>query len=372
MKKRHWLLMVLAVALVAAGLVLAQGARSASRTAADAASRVYVAPGSHDEFYGLLSGGFNGQMSVVGLPSGRTLKTIPVFSQFGENGYGYSEETKALFNTSYGPVYWDDAHHVQVSMTNGVHDGRWAFINGNNTPRVARIDLTTFETVEILELPHVAGNHPSPFITMNTEYLVGGSRFSVPVPNRDMPIAQYEGNFKSMLTFVSVEPDTGHLDIGFQILMPGFDFDLAHCGKGPSADWCFFSSYNSEEAHTLKEVNSSQNDKDFVAAVNWRRAEQCVAEGAAQQMEARYAINRLNETTHTATTEWGTSTNVLLPENCEGLVYLMPTPKSPHGVDVNPTGEYIVPGGKLSATIAVHGFQNMLNAIQEEQFEGTV
>lgn len=370
MKKKHWLLLVLGLALVTAGLVLAQGARSATRTAGDAAARTYVAPGAHDDFYAFVSGGFNGQMSVVGLPSGRTLKTIPVFSQFGENGYGYSEETKAMFNTSYGPVYWDDSHHVQMSMTDGVPDGRYAFINGNNTPRIARIDLKTFETVEIIELPHVAGNHPSPFVTMNTEYLVGGTRFSVPVPNQDMPIAQYEGNFKGMLTFVAMEPDTGHMDIGFQILMPGFDYDLAHCGKGPSADWCFFSSYNSEEAHTLKEVNSSQHDKDFVAAVNWRRAEQCVAEGAAQPMEARYAINRMNETTHTATTQWGESTNVLLPENCEGLVYFMPTPKSPHGVDVDPTGQYIVPGGKLSATIAVHGFDNMLTAIANEDYEG--
>lgn len=370
MKKQHWLLLVLGLALVTAGLVLAQGARSATRTASDAAARTYVAPGVHDDFYAFVSGGFNGQMSVVGLPSGRTLKTIPVFSQFGENGYGYSEETKAMFNTSYGPVYWDDSHHVQMSMTNGVPDGRYAFINGNNTPRIARIDLKTFETVEIIELPYVAGNHPSPFVTMNTEYLVGGTRFSVPVPNRDMPIAEYEGNFKGMLTFVAMEPDTGHMDIGFQILMPGFDYDLAHCGKGPSADWCFFSSYNSEEAHTLKEVNSSQHDKDFVAAVNWRRAEQCIADGAGQQMEARYAINRMDETTHTATTQWGDSTTVLLPENCEGLVYFMPTPKSPHGVDVDPTGQYIVPGGKLSATIAVHGFDNMLTAIANEDYEG--
>ena len=370
MKKQHWLLLVLGLALVTAGLVLAQGARSATRTASDAAARTYVAPGVHDDFYAFVSGGFNGQMSVVGLPSGRTLKTIPVFSQFGENGYGYSEETKAMFNTSYGPVYWDDSHHVQMSMTNGVPDGRYAFINGNNTPRIARIDLKTFETVEIIELPYVAGNHPSPFATSNTEYVVAGTRFSQPVPQRDMPIAEYKGNFKGMLTFVAVDPDDGEMSLAFQVLMPGFNYDLAHCGKGPSADWCFFSSYNSEEAHTLKEVNSSQHDKDFVAAVNWRRAEQCVAEGAAQQMDARYAINRLNETTHTATTEWGESTTVLLPENCEGLVYYLPTPKSPHGVDVDPTGQYIVPGGKLSATIAVHGFDNMLTAIANEDYEG--
>ena len=31
------------------------------------------------------------------------------------------------------------------------------FINGNNTPRIARIDLTTFETVEIIEIPNYAG-----------------------------------------------------------------------------------------------------------------------------------------------------------------------------------------------------------------------
>ena len=34
----------------------------------DAASRVYVAPGSYDEFYSFMSGGFSGQVSVYGLP----------------------------------------------------------------------------------------------------------------------------------------------------------------------------------------------------------------------------------------------------------------------------------------------------------------
>ena len=30
----------------------------------DAASRVYVAPGKYDEFYSIVSGGFNGQIGV--------------------------------------------------------------------------------------------------------------------------------------------------------------------------------------------------------------------------------------------------------------------------------------------------------------------
>ncbi len=367
---RRWIALAVGIAALAAGLVLAQGARNAARVASDAASRVYVAPGEHDEFYGFFSGGFNGQMSVVGLPSGRTLKTIPVFSQFGENGYGYSEETKAMFNTSTGPVYWDDAHHPELSMTDGVPDGRWIFINGNNTPRIARIDLSSFETVEIIEIPNTGGNHPSPFTTSNSEYVLAGTRFSVPVPQRDMPIAEYMGNFKGMLTFVSVDPEDGEMAVAFQILMPGFDYDLSHCGKGPSADWCFFSSYNSEEAHTLLEVNASQNDKDFVTAVNWRRAEECVANGAAEQMPANYAHNLKNHRTGIAETTMMDSVTVLDPANCSDLVYFLPTPKSPHGVDVDPTGEYIVPGGKLSATIAVHSFSKILAAIEAEDFDG--
>lgn len=45
----------------------------------DASSKAYVAPGKYDEFYNFVSGGFSGQMSVYGLPSGRLLRVIPVF-----------------------------------------------------------------------------------------------------------------------------------------------------------------------------------------------------------------------------------------------------------------------------------------------------
>ena len=127
--------------------------------AGDAPQRVYVAPGKYDDFYAFMSGGFSGQVAVYGLPSGRLLKVIPVFSQNPENGYGYSEETKAMLKTSYGFIPWDDSHHPKLSQTNGVADGRWIFINGNNTPRIARLDLARFETDEIIEIPNAGGNH---------------------------------------------------------------------------------------------------------------------------------------------------------------------------------------------------------------------
>ena len=178
-----------------------------SAVSGDAAAKVYVAPGKYDEFYNFVSGGFSGQMSVYGIPSGRLFRVIPVFSVDPEKGYGFSEETKAMLNTSHGFVPWDDLHHIALSETNGIQDGRWVFGNGNNTPRIARVDLKTFRTAEIIEIPNSGGNHSSPFITENSEYVVAGTRFSVPMDNSngDVPINTYKNNFKGTVSFISVD-----------------------------------------------------------------------------------------------------------------------------------------------------------------------
>jgi nitrous-oxide reductase len=337
--------------------------------AGDAASRVYVAPGEYDELYAFMSGGFSGNVTVYGLPSGRLLQQIAVFSQYPEKGYGYSEQTKAMFNTSYGFVPWDDAHHPQLSITNGQADGRWLFINGNNTPRIARIDLTRFETEEIIEIPNSSGGHGSPYITENSEYAVSATRFALPTPQQDMSIK--DGKFGGMLSFVKIDPASGHMSLAFQILVPGYDYDLARSGKGPSKDWSFFTSYNSEEAKTLLEANASQKDKDYIAAVNRKAAEQCVAQGKTTEWKTPYAHNLVGED-GVARTEMLQSQKVLEVTSCPGLLYFLPTPKSPHGVDVDPTGEFIVAGGKLATTIPVHSFSKMVQAIADKAFDGEV
>lgn len=336
----------------------------------NAAERVYVAPGEHDEFYAFLSGGYSGNLTVYGLPSGRMFKEIPVFSQFPTSGYGYSEETKPMLNTSHGFVPWDDLHHPDISQTNGELDGRWIFVNGNNTPRIARISLSTFETEEIIEIPNSAGNHSSAFITENTEYVIAGTRFSVPVPQRDMPISEYKGNFKGALSFISVDPEHGHMDLKFQVLMPGFNYDLSHPGRGKSHGWHFFSTYNTEEANSLMEVNSSQNDKDFIAAINWKKIEEYVNNGGGTSMPAEYAHNVYDEATHTGTSTMKDKVLTVNPTEVPGAIYFLPTPKSPHGCDVDPSGEYIIGAGKLSADITVHSFTKMLEAIEAEKFDG--
>ena len=336
----------------------------------DAASAVYVAPGDYDEFYGFTSGGFSGQIGVYGLPSGRLFKEIPVFSVDPENGYGFNEETKDMLKTSYGHIPWDDSHHPELSQTDGVTDGRWIFINGNNTPRIARIDLKNFETAEIIEIPNSGGNHGSPFTTQNTEYVVASTRFSVPIPQADVPIDTYKENFNGTLSFIKVNPDDGHMNIEFQILVPGFDYDLASGGKGPSHGWAFFTSYNTEQANTLLEVNASKNDKDFIAAVNWKLAEKYLAEGKGKTHPGEHYVNRMNHKTHMAESKLNKTVTVLDPADCPGLIYYLPTPKSPHGVDVDPTGEYIVGGGKLAAVLSVHSYSKMIKAIEDEKFIG--
>jgi nitrous-oxide reductase len=343
-----------------------------SAVSGNAGVKAYVPPGKYDEFYNFVSGGFSGQMAVYGLPSGRLFRVIPVFSVDPEKGWGYSEETKPMLNTSHGFVPWDDLHHPELSQTNGEIDGKWVFGNANNTPRLARIDLKTFRTAEIIELPNSGGNHSSPFGTENSEYIVAGTRFSVPPDNvnGDVPIDSYKENFKGHISFVSVNKESGAMDIAFQLKTPGVNFDLARCGRAKSHGWFFFSCYNTEQANTLLEINASQKDKDFIMAVNWKKAEEYLKAGQGEKVKVRYAHNVFNEETQTASSTIKTEVTVLDAANLKDICYFIPCPKSPHGCDVDPTGEYIVGSGKLAAVIPVFSFDKLQKAIADKSYDG--
>jgi len=369
--KNKFVKAIFAIVLGSALFTSCKPKNSGDAVSGDAAQKAYVAPGKYDEFYNFVSGGFSGQLSVYGLPSGRLFRVIPVFSVDPEKGWGYSEETKPMLNTSNGFVPWDDLHHTELSQTNGEVDGRWVFGNANNTPRIARIDLKTFKTAEIIELPNSGGNHSSPFITENTEYVVAGTRFSVPpdYTNGDVAINTYKENFKGHISFVKVGKE-GEMDLAFQIVTPGVNFDLSHAGKGKSHGWFFFSCYNTEQANTLLEVNASQRDKDFIMAVNWKKAEEYIKAGKGKKQSVKYAHNKWNEKTHTATSEMKNEVLVLDAAALKDICYMIPCPKSPHGCDVDPTGEYIVGSGKLAALIPVFSFDKLMGAIKDKKFEG--
>lgn len=335
----------------------------------NAAEKVYVAPGKYDEFYTFLSGGFSGQLAVYGLPSGRLFRVIPVYSVNPENGYGFNEETKKMLNTSHGFVPWDDSHHTQLSLTDGKVDGRYVYINANNTPRIAKIDLTTFKTTEIIEIPNTGGNHGSPYLTENSEYLIASTRFSIPIPNKDIAISKMKEEARGSITFVSFGKKE-KMEIAFQLLAPGIDYDLASCGKGPSHGYCFLTSYNSEKSSTLIEINASKNDKDLLAIVNWKKAEECVANGKSKLVPGPHIHNVFHEESHSATSDLIEKVKMLDVKDCPGVLHYAPVAKSPHGADVDPSGKYIMVGGKLAAQITAYDFEKIVKAIADKKFTG--
>lgn len=313
----------------------------------DAAVKTYVAPGDLDEYYLFASGGHSGQVYIYGIPSMRHISTIPVFAPYSATGYGYDKETKEML----GGFTWGDAHHPSLSETDGDYDGRWLFISDNANNRMARIDLRDFKTKEIFgPIPNVSGNHCSSFVTENTEYVLAGSRFSIPLPRRTYEkIEDYATKYKGVVAGIKVDPKTGKMSLGWEILMPPFNYDLGDAGKGPSKEWGFWTCYNSERATGKLEVTSTQKDRDYVVAVNWKEAEKAVAAGKAKTIDGA---------------------KVLDPKEVQGVVYLIPAAKSPHGVDVSPDGKYIIASGKLQSITTVFNFEKMLTAIEKKDFIG--
>ncbi|HZV90611.1 MAG TPA: Sec-dependent nitrous-oxide reductase [Candidatus Nitrosocosmicus sp.] len=343
--KRSFGWMFLCFALVAAAFAAGCAGGGGGGTASQ---KVYVKPGEYDTHYAFLSGGHSGQVFVYGLPSCRHLTTIPVFTPEPARGYGFDEESKAML----GGFTWGDAHHPGLSETNGDFDGRWLFINDMPHARIARIDLKDFTTHEIYgPIPNISAAHACPYPTPNTEYVFAASRFSAPVPtNKVAKVVDYKKDFNGIIAGIKVDPK-GHMSMGFEILMPPFDWDLSDAGKGPSMGWQFFTCYNSEEAYDSLEVKASQHEMDYVAAVNWKEAQKAVDAGKGHMIGGA---------------------PVLDPKEVPGIVYLIPAPKSPHGCDVTPTGEYICASGKLQAEVSVFSFKKLDAAIAAKRFDDQV
>jgi nitrous-oxide reductase len=326
-----------------------KGSKKAPVGASDlavAAQKTYVAPGDLDEFYMFASGGHSGQVYVYGVPSMRHLSTIPVYAPYSATGYGFDDQSKAML----GGLTWGDVHHPALSETNGEYDGRWLFVNEMNG-RVARVDLRDFKTKQIFgPMPNISGNHGSAFVTPNTEYSMLATRFSIPIPKgKTAPIEKYATDYKGIIAAVKIDPKTGEMSQGFEIMTPPFDWDLGDAGKKASDGWMFWTCYNAERATGKLEVTASQRDRDYIAAVDWRAAEKAIAEGKGDVIGGVKVID---------------------PKKVPGILYLLPCGKSPHGVDVSPDGKYIIGSGKLQGVTTVFNFEKIQTAIRNKDFTG--
>jgi hypothetical protein len=81
--------------------------------------------------------------------------------------------------TSHGFVPWDDQHHISCPPPMACTTAAGFCQRQQHAACRPHQTSKTFRTEEILEIPNSSGNHSSPFITENSEYIVAGTRFSL-------------------------------------------------------------------------------------------------------------------------------------------------------------------------------------------------
>jgi nitrous-oxide reductase len=338
--------------------------RNLSEADVSAALKTYTPTGRHDEYYQFSSGGHSGQVIVVGLPSMRILKYIGVFTPEPWQGYGYGSTNHAEIlkggQRAGRDITWADTHHPALSETKGVYDGEVLFIGDKANPRLAVVDLRDFATVQIVGSQLIESSHGAAFVTPDTEYVIESSQYPAPLGGRYSDVRNYNDDYRGAAIFWKYDREKRRLvpEESFAIELPPYMQDLADAGKLVSDGWAFFNSFNTERAwggsddgNPPLESGASQNDMDYLHVVNWRKAEE-VAKAGKTEVIAGMRVIRLPTAI------------------AEGLLYFVPEPKSPHGVDVTPDGADIVIGGKLDTHATVYSFANIMRLIDEKKFEG--
>ncbi len=313
-----------------------------------AAAATYTPSGKHDPYLMFASGGHSGQIHVIGIPSMRLLKTIAVFTPEPWQGYGYGgNPSKVLAEGSIDakhPLTWGDTHHPGLSETKGSYDGNFLFINDKANARVAVIDLRDFETKQIIKNPNAISDHGGSFVTPNTEYVIEGPQYATPVGWKFADLKDYKSKYRGLMTFWKFDPIKGRIlpEQSFQLELPPYWQDLADAGRGPSEGLIFCNSFNTEmatggveEGNPPFEAGASKNDTDLLHIIDWKKAEQVAKAGKVTKINGMPVI----------------SLDTAVKEN---LLYFTPEPKSPHGVDFTPGGEYAVVGGKLDPHVTVY------------------
>ncbi len=328
-----------------------------------AAAKTYTPTGKYDPYIAISSGGQSGQVIVYGVPSMRILKIIGVFTPEPWQGFGFDSESKEILaggKVNGKDVNWGDTHHPAFSETNGDYDGAFVFINDKAHARVAVIDLKDFTTKQILKNPIMKSDHGGAFVSPNTEYVMETSQYAAPLDNKYYPISKYKEKYRGAMTFWKFDREKGRIDAkkSFSIELPPYMQDLCDVGKLVSDGWVFTNSFNTEMytggievGNPPNEAGMSTNDTDFLHVINWRGVEKEISAGNYKVINGH---------------------RVVMMDDLvkKGLLYLIPEPKSPHGIDVDPTGQYLVVSGKLDPHVSVFDFTKIKALIDRKDFAG--
>ncbi|MHC5023905.1 MAG: Sec-dependent nitrous-oxide reductase [Planctomycetota bacterium] len=325
-----------------------------------AALKTYMPTGRHDEYLIFSSGGHSGQVLVIGIPSMRLLRVIGVFTPEPWQGWGYGvgEEILAEGEVNGKPILWADTHHPALSETNGEFDGQFLFINDKANARVAVIDLRDWETKQILKNPIALNDHGGTFVTPNTEYVIEGGQYAQPLGWEYAPIEDYNDAYRGMVTFWKFDRNEGRIDPdrSFALELPPYWQDLFDAGKGASEGWIFGNSFNTELAtggiekgNAPFEAGASQRDADYLHIIDMAKAEAAYSAGQFERVNGFPVISL---------------------QTCidNGILFFAPEPKSPHGVDVTPNGEFLVVSGKLDPHVTIYSFDRIQQTIAAQNW----
>ena len=327
------------------------------------AAKTYVPTGKRDEFLAFSSGGQSGHVIVYGIPSMRILKYIAVFTPEPWQGYGFDNESKAVLDQGKvdgKDIVFGDTHHPAFSETDGVYDGKFLFINDKNNPRLAVIDLHDFETKQIVVNPIMKSEHGGPFVTQNTDYLIQAAQYPAPLEDEFVPLEQFNERYRGAVTYWKFDKTKGRIDPSqsFSLELPPYSQDLSDFGKGPSDGWSFTNSFCSERyvggierGRPPFEAGCSQKDTDFFHMINWKKAAEVAKAGKVKMINGHPVI-------------------MMDTAVAEGILFLVPEPKSPHGMDVSPDGKFMIVAGKLDSHTYVFSFEKMMALIKNKDFAG--
>ncbi len=328
-----------------------------------AAAKTYTPTGGRDEYLVFASGGQSGQVIVYGIPSMRILKYIGVFTPEPWQGYGFDDESKEVLKQGRiqgKDITWGDTHHPAFSETEGDYNGKYLVINDKANPRLAVIDLHDFETKQIVVNPFFKSSHGGAFMTPNSEYVMEAAQYAAPFSSDFVPLSEFNDKYRGGVTYWKFDLEKGRIqpDQSFTFELPPYSQDLSDAGKGPSYGWGFTNSFCSEryvggieKGRPPFEAGCSQKDTDFLHITNWKKAAELVAAGKVTKVNGSYMIPMAQAIK-------------------EELLYLVPEPKSPHGVDVSPDGTHLIVSGKLDSHAWVYSWEKIQKAMAAKKFEG--
>lgn len=329
-----------------------------------AAAKTYMPSGRHDDYVLFSSGGQSGQVFAIGVPSMRILRSIAVFTPESWQGYGFAGEHDHVLDSlkiNGTPVLWGDTHHPALSETEGDYDGQFLFIGDKANARVAVIDLRDWETKQIVKNPLTISDHGAAFVTPNTDYIIEGGQYATVLGYGYAPPAEYKEMYRGMVTLWKFDRAKGRIDEAnsFAMELPPYFQDLADAGKRASDGYFFINSFNSEMAtggiesgQPPFEAGASKRDMDYLHIVDWRKAEEAFKAGKAKEINGFPVI-------------------MLETSIADGLLHFAPEPKSPHGVDVTPNGQFMVVAGKLDPHVTIYSIEKIKAAIADKKFSGS-